>query len=253
VRILLAEDNVVNQRVAVGLLQKRGHAVTVVGDGREAVAASERETFDVVLMDLQMPVMGGFEATAAIRAREQQRGGHIRIVAMTARALRGDRERCLEAGMDDYVSKPIEPASLFAAVESRVAIRLDAPIDPAPATGAIDRGDLLQRLGGDAALVCEVARLFVEDCPSRIEAIGAAVAARDAERLRTSAHALKGAAGNLSARALADAALTLERMGGDQQLDGVDAAWQTVQDEAAHAVDALRALIGAAQYQGEAA
>jgi two-component system, sensor histidine kinase len=252
-KILLAEDNIVNQRVAVGLLQKRGHQVTVVGDGREAVAASEREAFDVILMDLQMPVMGGFEATAAIRARERQHGGHIRIVAMTARALRGDRERCLEAGMDDYVSKPIEPASLFAAVENHVAGRIETPMDAAPANGPIDRDDLLQRLGGDAALVSEVARLFVEDCPARMEAIGAAVADRDPERVRTSAHALKGAAGNLSARALADAALTLERMGADGRLDGIEDAWQKVQEEAARAVDALRAVRGSAQYQGEAA
>jgi signal transduction histidine kinase/DNA-binding response OmpR family regulator len=116
-RVLLAEDNIVNQRVAVGLLTKRGHDITVAANGREALAALERGAFDLVLMDVQMPEMGGLEATAAIRERERVHGGHLRIVAMTANAMAGDRERYLAAGMDGYVSKPIHAASLFAAVE----------------------------------------------------------------------------------------------------------------------------------------
>jgi CheY-like chemotaxis protein len=115
--VLLAEDNVVNQRVAVGLLQRRGHDVTVVATGVEALDALKTGAFDLVLMDVQMPVMGGFEATAAIRAAEAQTGQHLRIVAMTAHAMTGDRERCLAAGMDGYLAKPIDPAMLFAAVE----------------------------------------------------------------------------------------------------------------------------------------
>ena len=118
VRVLLAEDNVVNQRVAVGLLEKRGHEVVVAGNGLEAIAALERASFDVVLMDVQMPEMGGLEATAAIRKREQESGsGHARIIAMTAHAMTGDRERCLAAGMDGYLSKPIDPTMLYATVE----------------------------------------------------------------------------------------------------------------------------------------
>jgi CheY-like chemotaxis protein len=116
-RVLLAEDNVVNQRVAVGLLQRRGHEVTVVSTGVEALDRLKSGTFDVVLMDVQMPVMGGFEATATIRRGEDQTGRHLRIVAMTAHAMTGDRERCLAAGMDGYLAKPIDPAVLFAAVE----------------------------------------------------------------------------------------------------------------------------------------
>jgi PAS domain S-box-containing protein len=116
-RVLVAEDNVVNQRIAQTLLTKRGHAVTVVNTGREAVDAVERESFDVVLMDVQMPDMDGFEATAAIRAREREDGTRVRIVAMTAHAMHGDRERCLAAGMDDYLSKPIDPQMLFDLVE----------------------------------------------------------------------------------------------------------------------------------------
>jgi CheY-like chemotaxis protein len=108
---------VVNQRVAAGLLRKRGHDVTVVGDGRAALDALRRDRFDLVLMDLQMPVFDGLEATAAIRARDRRTGTHTRLVAMTAHAMNGDRERCLAAGMDGYLSKPLDPRLLFAIVE----------------------------------------------------------------------------------------------------------------------------------------
>jgi signal transduction histidine kinase/CheY-like chemotaxis protein/ligand-binding sensor domain-containing protein len=112
-RILLAEDNAVNQRLAARLIEKRGHTATVVGSGREAVAALERDSFDVVLMDVQMPEMDGFEATAEIRKKEKATGKHVPIIAMTAHTMKGDRERCLTAGMDSYVSKPIRPEELF--------------------------------------------------------------------------------------------------------------------------------------------
>jgi len=116
-RVLLAEDNVVNQKLAARLLEKHGHHVTVTSNGREALAALDRENFDAVLMDVQMPEMDGFEATAAIRAREQHTGRHIPIIAMTAHAMQGDRERCLEAGMDDYISKPIKIRELIDVLE----------------------------------------------------------------------------------------------------------------------------------------
>jgi len=120
-RVLIAEDNLVNQRLAMRLLEKRGHQVTIAGNGREAVAAAEQDTFDLVLMDLQMPEMDGFEATAALRKREKETGIHLPIIALTAHALKGDRERCLEAGMDGYLSKPIRPQELDAALEIHVA------------------------------------------------------------------------------------------------------------------------------------
>ncbi|HET9270412.1 MAG TPA: ATP-binding protein [Vicinamibacterales bacterium] len=116
-RVLLVEDNIINQRVATGMLRKRGHHVTLAQDGAEALAALERETFDLVLMDLQMPGMSGLDATAAIRTREAAMGGHMRIIAMTARAMASDREQCLAAGMDGYLSKPIDRTLLFEAVE----------------------------------------------------------------------------------------------------------------------------------------
>jgi len=119
-RVLLAEDNAVNRKVAVRLLEKRGHTVVAVEDGRQALQALDRERFDVVLMDVQMPEMDGFEAAAAIRARERTEGGHVPIVALTAHAMKGDRERCLDAGMDAYLAKPVSSEELFATLEGLV-------------------------------------------------------------------------------------------------------------------------------------
>ena len=126
-RILLAEDNAVNQTLALRLLEKRGYVVSVVGDGQAAIAALEKDTFDLVLMDIQMPGMDGFEATAAIREKEKRTGGHIPIVAMTAHALKGDQERCIAAGMDDYVSKPIRTSELFSGIENLLKNKGSAP------------------------------------------------------------------------------------------------------------------------------
>jgi CheY-like chemotaxis protein len=119
-RILLAEDSLVNQKLAVALLERQGHAVTIASNGREAVDAMDRESFDLVLMDIQMPEMDGLEATLAIRAKQLASGAHTPIIAMTAHALKGDRERCLEAGMDGYVTKPIRPPDLYHALASAV-------------------------------------------------------------------------------------------------------------------------------------
>jgi len=236
VRLLLAEDNVVNQRVAVGLLSKRGHQVTVVTNGREALDAIERDRFDLVLMDVQMPEMGGLEATIAIRERERTSGGHLRIVAMTAHAMTGDRERCYAAGMDGYLSKPIDPQRLYAVVEENW-----SGDDERPA-GAVDRAHLLARLGGDEELMADVIRLFLDDCPNVLASIKRAVDQRDTAAIRSAAHALKGASGNLAAAGLTDAAATLERIGAEGRLEAIDAGWRRVEAEAALLLDALRRL-----------
>ncbi len=207
-QVLLAEDNPVNQRVAVGLLSKRGHRVTVANNGREAVEALDRNRFDVVLMDVQMPEMGGLEATAVIRDRERRVGGHIRIIAMTAHAMKGDRDRCLAAGMDGYLSKPVDPKTLFAAIE----LGDDTPGGDAPdmVGGAFDPEELERRSGGDRALMGEIIRLFLEDCPLRMAAIREAVSTGDVDLIRTAAHGLKGAAGYVSAPRVVEAARRLE-------------------------------------------
>jgi CheY-like chemotaxis protein/HPt (histidine-containing phosphotransfer) domain-containing protein len=225
-RILLAEDNIVNQRVAVGLLEGRGHRVTVAGNGCAALEAMSSQSFDVVLMDVQMPEMGGFEATARIRASEQGTGTRIRIVAMTAHAMSGDRECCLAAGMDGYLAKPIDPAALFAAVED--AIPSSRSEDEPGAVAIFDRDAALHRMGGDDALLAEVQHVFVSDCPRRLAAIGAAVASRDADRLHAEGHDLKGAAGTLSALRLVEAARALERVGREGRLDDAEMAGRRV-------------------------
>ena len=198
VRILLVEDNVVNQRVASGLLTRRGHHVTVAaGRPRGAGAARAR--------DLRPGADGPADAgdgrprgdrrDSPARARHRP---HVRIVAMTAHAMNSDRERCLAAGMDGYLSKPIDPRALFAVVEQGD----DGSGGAVPAGAAaatFDEEALRHRLSGDDELMTDVIRLFLEDLPVRVAAIQEAVTRRDAEALRAAAHALKGAAGNLSA------------------------------------------------------
>jgi signal transduction histidine kinase/CheY-like chemotaxis protein len=234
-KVLLAEDNVVNQRVAVGLLTRRGHQVTVANNGAEALALSAREKFDLILMDIQMPEMGGLEATAGIRKREAADGTYTRIVAMTAHAMAGDRDRCIAAGMDGYMTKPFHQSRLFEVVEQG---STGAPTRPA----ALDRDELMERLGGDAELLAEVIDLFLSDCPKRLADIKAAVDAGDAERLRTTAHALKGAAGTIAAASVFEASQTLERLGAERRLDPAPAAFRHLSQEAATLMDALRGL-----------
>jgi two-component system sensor histidine kinase/response regulator len=251
-RILLAEDNIVNQRVAVGLLTRRGHAVDVAVNGLEALAALESSSYDVVLMDVQMPEMGGIEATRAIREREASSGRHTRIVALTAHAMAGDRERYLEAGMDGYLSKPVDPAALFAAIELR-----EAPVErrhadrrgvngsitvPQPPAPPINVDELRRRVGGDDELMAEVTKMFLVDCPARLTEIKAAVASRNANAIRTVAHALKGAALNLSATPVAECAGALELMAADAAFDPIaaDAAFARLEAEGARLLAALR-------------
>ena len=190
------------------MLEKRGHAVVVVANGREALVALAREPFDLVLMDLQMPEMDGFEATGHIRQAEAGTGRHVPIVAMTAHAMKGDRERCLQAGMDGYVSKPVQPAELFAILD-RLAPE-SAPVASAVSAVVLDRADALDRVGGDLALLHELVTLFLEACPRHLADLQGAQKQRDDPTLERVAHMLKGSAGALGARAVQGAAERLE-------------------------------------------
>jgi len=238
--VLLAEDNAVNQRLAASLLERRGHKVRIAANGRDALTAVTEEPFDVVLMDVQMPEMGGFEATAAIRALESERhASRLPIIAMTAHAMKGDRERCLAAGMDEYLTKPLDPRHLCALVEAMAG----------GTAGSTPHGDLLTvpmevlaRVGGDRELLAEISRLFVDDAPRHLLKIRQALDARDGESLRRAAHGLKGAAANFDAEGVVSAARTLEEIGRSGEFDGYDAAWQSLTFETDRLISILRTV-----------
>src|SRR5487761_251864 len=241
--VLLAEDNAVNQMLALKLLQKYGHTAVVANHGREALEALGREEFDVVLMDVQMPLLDGFEATAAIREMEKKTGGHVPIIAMTAHALKGDREKCLAAGMDGYISKPIKIKELLDAMDAAapsgisVARKLAKPLPPKGAFfTVIDYEQALARVEGDAELLGELASLFLEDIPNQLKAIQAAAEQEDMKALEQIAHTVKGAVANFTAAAAVDAALRLEAAARTGNLPLVKPAC----GELEHAVEALK-------------
>jgi two-component system, sensor histidine kinase len=242
--VLLVEDNVVNQRVAMGLLGRRGHRVALAANGQEALDAIGRSDFDAVLMDLQMPVMGGLEVTRAIRDMERGTTRHLRIIAMTAHAMTGDRDRCLAAGMDAYLSKPIDPRQLFATLEDalpkaaapRAAVPADGPAAPRP---VFDVCELRDRVSDDLALMADVIQVFIEDCPARLDAIRSAIDAGNAAAVQAAARALEGSAANMAAIRLADAARTLEHTAAAGRTDTVADAWRIVVSAAAQTLDAM--------------
>jgi CheY-like chemotaxis protein len=269
-RVLLAEDNPVNQRVACRILTKRGYPVTVVGNGKEALAALARDPFDIVLMDVQMPEMDGFEATRAIRLEEAGNGQHLPIVAMTAHAMNGDREKCLANGMDDYVTKPIEPAQLFDAIarnarvrdtsatvsnagerngclNSRMSASQSCSVERAAETSPpIDLSALLERLEGDADFMHEILELFLSSSPELLVAISAAVGDGDCHRIERSAHSLKGAARNIGATPLAGLAEQLEFTGRGQEKDGVAMLFASLEAEYGRVRGVIEAVVAPA-------
>jgi two-component system, sensor histidine kinase and response regulator len=250
-RVLLAEDDPVNQRVAKNLLTLRGHEVTCVDDGQAAVERlmQERERFDVVLMDVRMPRMDGLQATRAIREWEQDVGGHIPIVAMTAQAMAGDRELCLAAGMDDYVSKPVRGADL-AETLLRVSGGSSRP-EPAPgpaeppslAAPVLDWDRAVERLDGDEAMMREVAEVFFEHLAAMIDRVRDAVERSDGSELRDSAHRFKGAASALGAEALAELARRLEQAGREQNFDSVAPVWHELEAASSQLAAELQARL----------
>ncbi len=249
VRILLVEDNAVNQMVAKGFLTRRNYSVTAVDNGREALALLERDpnAFHVILMDIQMPEMDGFAATEAIRQRESVRGGaRTPIIAMTAHVLIADRARCLAAGMDGYVTKPILPELLFAEIgrvvhESQGGIVRRGIADSIEETTQrqTDRERLLQRVEGDAALLAQMVAVFERDGERLVQAIALAIRGRDAEALERSAHTLKGMVSNFTGGGAVTAAAQLEEKGRNKRLEDAALVFATLQQELA----ALRPLL----------
>lgn len=239
-KILLAEDNAVNRKLAITLLEKRGHTVIPTENGQEALVALEHENVDLILMDVQMPVMDGFEAIRAIRAKERCTGAHIPIIALTAHAMKGDREKCLGVGADDYVPKPIRTPELLAALDRSRKLRVDAPstTSPSPAPSpkepaptVFDVNDALNRVEGDRELLEEIVRIFTGECSSNMDAIRQAFASGDARLLERLAHTIKGASANLSAATVSEAAFKLEKLASSGNLENAGEWIDTLQRE----------------------
>jgi PAS domain S-box-containing protein len=229
-RILVAEDNSVNQRLATRLLEREGHSVTIAGSGQEALdwferRQMERTQFDLILMDVQMPGLDGLQATARIREMERGSGHRVPIVAMTAQAAESDRVRCLESGMDAYVTKPVHVPDLMSMIETVVpetvvpgANSMNADLTSEEFSvetqlQQLDEALALSRVGGDVELLKEVVELFLDDYPSTFEKIKGAVARRDATALEHAAHSLKGSVSTFGANRAFEAAFTLEKQG----------------------------------------
>ncbi len=253
-RVLVAEDNRVNQQVAVGMLERAGHEATVAENGREVLALLENDTFDVVLMDVQMPELDGLETTAAIRERERAAGGHLPIVALTAHAMKGDAERCLAAGMDAYLPKPLQPRELAEAIAKVVpsAARGVRPPEPAErpssspdAAGPLDLPKLMDRVGGDRRALAELVRIFRADWPKQVARLRKALEEADAPALRSAAHALKGAVSNFAAPAATETALSLQKMGEAGRLVGAEAVLERLEKEVDGLLAALAGVVRA--------
>jgi len=245
-RILLAEDNTINQKLVLGLLEPRGHHVTVARNGKEAVSAIFEEEFDVILMDVQMPVLDGFSATRMIREREKKGGKRVPIIAMTAHAMKGDRERCLKAGMDDYLAKPIRIGTVTSKLAEFFASELDhddpavpghrdvtaalseAGDPPGSQPAPVDWSHALENAGGDRALLRNLVEICLEDAPRQVDEVRAAIEVGDAAKVNCAAHALKGTLLVLGTALPGRYAQELESMAARQDLNRADEIYRSL-------------------------
>jgi CheY-like chemotaxis protein len=228
--ILIADDNPINRAVASGILSRKGHTLVHAANGQEAVDAFTAEKFDVILMDIQMPEMDGFEATARIRQIENATGCHTPIIAMTAHAMMGDRERCLAGGMDEYISKPIRAEDLrrvLGGIESSA----DVAMSVAEQASVHTHAELHNMCEGDDELVGELIALFSTDTPQLLEVLGAAVTERDAAGVAAGAHKLLSSLGAFGAKRASDLVRQLEQQGKEGTLDGAEERFANVERE----------------------
>jgi CheY-like chemotaxis protein/HPt (histidine-containing phosphotransfer) domain-containing protein/anti-sigma regulatory factor (Ser/Thr protein kinase) len=258
-RVLVAEDNDVNRRVACFLLQDAGYQVVAVEDGKKAVAALQQQTFDVVLMDGHMPEMDGIEATRAIRLSERGTGRHTPIVALTAQAMKGDRERYFAAGMDGYLTKPFQSAQLYAAIREALAknpssaLRAELLPEPRPVApsrsrtarsslgvAVYDRRQLLARLRGLESVLRQMVQVFSEEAPQLLAALRSALDARDPLPVQKAAHKLAGALVTVSANRAGETARNIENAARREDLSNVEALFQQLSDEVTALNEAMR-------------
>ena len=246
--VLLAEDNAVNRLVAKRLLEKHGHAVLVAENGVEAVSSFERERdhVDVILMDIQMPEMDGLTAIRTIRAKERKTGGHIPVIALTAHAMKGDKEKCMEAGANDYITKPLHTPDLLAALARARSQRAEAVAvkdrtdhlaierEPITSRDGIDVAAALARVDGDRELLAEVARLFAEEWPATRAELEASLDQHDLKVTERLAHGLKGAAANLGAQSVSEPAFRLEKLARAGEYQQARDEWKIVRNAVEH-------------------
>jgi two-component system sensor histidine kinase/response regulator len=246
-RILLVEDNPVNRRLTVLMLEKWGHSVDVATNGNEALAALNREPFALVLMDVQMPEMDGFATTKAIRQREESTHTHVPIVALTAHAMKGDRERCLAAGMDAYLSKPLQAPQLFEVITQLIPLAISpqeevhqvGSEEEKPAATVLNEEWLLARVEGDRELLQEIVGLFFTETPEMQDSIRESIARGDGKALEQAAHSVKGAVSSFGAQVAREAAIKLESIGHSGDLTHAARAWAELESEIAHLTRAL--------------
>jgi PAS domain S-box-containing protein len=243
-QVLLVEDNPMNQILAQRLIRRRGDEIVVTSSGREALEALEGKTFDLILMDIQMPEMSGTEVTVAIRKREKETGsgGRVPIIATTASAMKEDRELCMAAGMDAYLCKPIDRAALYEAIDELTGRSGSTPAESPRATPMdliFNRSAVLDSLDGNADLLHEIVGIFLTRFPNQMEKIREAIATRDAKILERAAHALKGSAANLLAGGVVEAALQLEMMGRAGTFNRSGEALQALEEEIVKLQNAL--------------
>jgi two-component system, sensor histidine kinase and response regulator len=242
-RILVAEDNPVNQELAVHLLEAQGHSVSVAENGKQALSMIEKHKFDLVLMDVQMPEMGGLEATEAIREREKTSGTHLPVIAMTAHAMHGDREKCIAAGMDGYIAKPLDPKVFLETVEAAGrggGVPAPHREEQKAAPAEFNHAALLKKLRGNRKLLGALIRAFREDSPKTMRRIREALTSREATAVAEAAHALKGSAGNFGPSRAYETARAIEMAAREGALDSTWKMYATLEDEIASLLSKLQ-------------
>jgi len=239
--VLVVEDNPVNRKFVVALLMKWGHRVVIACDGASGIEALQRQHFDLMLMDVQMPVMDGIAAAHSIRASERERGGHIPIIAITAHARIQDRVRCLEAGMDRYLTKPIDSELLRnAIVELFPSVSSSSDPTTEPTGAPVDFDQLYEYVGDDPTLLAEVVQIFLDDTPVALASAARAISDADSHTLELSAHRLKGSLSTIGAAAAAETANLLESMGREEALAGAAELCERLRHEVTATRESLR-------------
>jgi signal transduction histidine kinase/DNA-binding response OmpR family regulator len=247
-RILLAEDNPINQTVVVRMLEKMGHSPAIAPDGRQALSMYNSQTFDLIFMDVQMPAMDGLTATMEIRKQEKKSGAHIPIVAMTAHAMKGDKERCLEAGMDGYLSKPISSRGIEDVIAQLVRGEEERqPVSSRPeksgTAASWNSARALERVDGDEALLHELIEIFLEESPKHLSTLEQAVRSNERNLIERTAHTLKGELGYLGLPEASEKAKLLESLGRENRLDQAPALFQTLNQELSTVAEDMRRML----------